>query len=177
LETKDIRNLGLKLGALAGGLALVYFLILYFSGATLLDPFYKFDFWVTIPFIIVGLIFIRKSEDSLRIWQGLVLGFYITIVCAAIISIFYYIFLMYIDVNFIAEGEQARLDLIQSFIDKYQKINQLDAVKHYQEIYEGNKKLIDQKLNSPLSFAKDKIFWHYLIGGVITFISSILFRK
>ncbi len=177
MDKKEIRNLGLKLGACAGSIAIVYFFALYLTGAKLLDPFFKFDLWITLPFILVGLVYVRKAANRLKIWQGLVLGFYITIACAAIISIFYYVFLMYVDTDFIQQGEQARLLLIQSFIDKYQKMADIKSVEYYSDIYKTTKQLVESKKNTPLTFAQDKLFWQYLTGGVFTLITSILFRK
>lgn len=176
METKLIRNLGLKLGAVAGVLGIAYFFALYLSGAMLFDPFYKFDFWVCIPFIIGGLLMVRKSSDSLRIWQGFVLGFYVMIMSAAVISTFYYIFLFYIQPDFIKLSFEARLDLLNDLLLKFQLENNEERIKFLTDAIEGNKK-IGQKGMTPFDFALDKIFWQYLIGGIVTFIGSILFRK
>ena len=172
LENKQIRNLGLILGSVSGGSAVVYFLILYFTGAKLYDPFYKFDFWVTVPLIIVSIFYIRKAQNSLRVWQGLLLGFYIVAICSSVSALFNYVFLTFIDVDFMAESLADRLALIQTFIDKYEDP---EAIKHYKEIYDNTVLMGESAI--PLDIAKDKIIWHYIVGLIVTFITSVLLRK
>lgn len=172
LETKEIRNLGILLGAVTAGLVIIYFFALYFSGAMLFDPFYKFDFWVTIPFIIAGIIYLRKYQRSLRAWQGLVLGFYITIVCAGIISLFYYLFLTVIETNFITESLTYRIGVIEAY-----KVKAIDpeGIKHYEGIIEQTKLMGEN--TTPLDVSLDKIVYHYIVGAIVTVVTSILARK
>ena len=160
------------MGLLAAGLVIVYFFTLYFSGAMLFDPFYKFDFWVTIPFIVVGTIYLRKYQGELRFWQGLILGFYITIVCAGVISLFYYMFLSFAETSFIAESLLHRLGLIQELIDK---TTDLDSVVRLKDILEQTKVMGEN--TTPLDVSLDKILYHYIIGAIVTVIISILARK
>lgn len=176
METKYIRNLGLSLGATAGAFGVIYFLVLFFTGAMLFDPFYKFDFWVCIPFILIGIIILRKSYTKVKVWQGLVLGFYTTILSAAVIAVFYYIFLMYLEPEFIQKSANARLDLINKLILKFQTEGNQLKVDELKEVFKGNK-VLAEKGQEPIDFALDKIIWQYLVGGLSTLIAAILLRK
>lgn len=172
METKLIRNIGLKLGSLAGTLIVVYFFVLYFSGISLFDPYYKADFWVTIPMISLGIWYIRKFNDTLRIWQGLIFGFYVFIVCASIGALFYYIFLTFIDPDFMVNSFNLRLNELEVAKDAAQNPEQ---VKYLEEAIVEIGRIRDEA--TPFDIAMDKILIHYIIGLIVTLVTSILFRK
>jgi len=172
LENKEIRNLGLLFGAVAGVLTVVYFLFLYFTDVMLFDDAYKADFWVTIPMIVMAIVYLRKVQNSLRVWQGLIMGLYIIIACSSISALFYYGFLNFIDVDFMSDSWDHRLALIQQSIDK---ATDEKALTYFKDVYE--KTVEFRKTSSTYDVAMDKIFWHYFVGLIVTFITSVIARK
>lgn len=172
LTNLEIRNISLLLGLVAGVLGILYFFSLYFTDVFLFDISFRLDFWITIPMIIVGLVYIRRSQGSLRAWQGFLSGFYIVAACASLTALFYYVFLSFIDVDFLAESWNVKLetiDRVRNEIDNPKRVEELNV------IYENTLKASKESI--PLDLVWDKSFWHYLVGIIITFFSSILLRK
>lgn len=164
----------MTLGAIAGAFSVLYFMVLYWSGTMLFDSFYKLDFWVTIPMIILGIYFVRRTNDSLRVWQGLICGFWVVITCTAVSAIFTYLFLTFIKPDFMADSYQYRIDAIQNVIDQSAltdtlRITKLTEIKQNTEEYAAK--------SVPSDVAMDKIVLFYICGVIVTFISSFLFRK
>lgn len=172
-NNKEIRKLGLQLGSIAGILTILYFLVLYFSGVKLFDDFsYKLDFWVTIPMIVVGIVYLRKLKKSLRIWEGLLLAFWIIIACSSLAALFSYAFLTFIEPEFIAESVKSRLAIIEITQSKITNPKRVEELK----LIADNTAKYGESI-TPYSFAMDKIIWPYIIGSVVAFISSVLLRK
>jgi hypothetical protein len=176
LQTKTVRDLGLQLGLMAGVLAILYFLILYFTGAYLFDPFFNFDFWITIPFILIGIIALRKSADEVKVKHGLILGFYTVIVCASIVGLFYYVFLMYVNPKFIEQSFVQRIELFTNLMTKAVKSGDSDYLKQLKDQMSVTLKLQKEGITA-LKIAIDRILRNYLIGGIFTLATAILFRK
>jgi hypothetical protein len=176
LSNKTLRELGLQLGLMAGVMAVAYFFALYLTGAYLFDAFYKFDFWITIPFIVLGIISLRKSADEVKVKHGLIMGLYTVIVCASIIALFYFIFLSYIKPNFIAESLDYRVVLMKNKLSEAIKIKDLTYVKQLN--YQLDITLKEQQKGlKPFDMALDRILTNYIVGGIFTLVSAILFRK
>ena len=136
------------------------------------DASYKLDFWVTIPMIIVGLVYFRKLKQNLRIWEGLLLAFWIIIACSSVAALFSYAFLTFIESDFIAVSTESRLaiiEIIKTKVTDPARIEELNTVSENTAKYAVS--------ITPYSFAMDKIIWHYIIGSIVAFISSVLLRK
>jgi Protein of unknown function (DUF4199) len=176
LSNKVIRNIGIQLGVVAGVLSIAYFFSLYLTKAYLFDAFYKFDFWITVPFIIMGIIALRKSADKVTIGNGLVMGFYTVIVCASVVALFYYIFLTYLDTDFIKESEQYRLGLLTNKIKEVRQGTDKEYLGQLTDQLKATHQMI-KKGNTPWGMATDRIITNYFIGGLFTLILAILLRK
>lgn len=172
MENKELRNLGLIFGAVAGGLTIAYFFVLYFTGVMLFDDGYKLDFWVTIPMVIVAIVYVRRVQNSLRVWQGIIIGFYIVIACSSISALFYYGFLNLVDTDFMLKSWEHRLGLIQQSINN---ATEEKALSYFKEVYSQTKEI--SKDSTSYDVAMDKIFWHYFVGLLITFFTSVVLRK
>lgn len=172
MENKELRNLGLLFGAVAGGLTVAYFFTLYFSGLMLFDDAYKLDFWVTVPMVVMAVVYVRKVQNELRMWQGLLIGFYIVIACSTISALFYYIFVGFIDTDFMQLSWEHRLGLIKSSLDG---ATSQKAIARFTEVYDITKEI--SKTSGAYDVAIDKIIWHYFVGLLITFFTSLILRK
>ena len=70
------------------------------------------------------------------------------------------------------ESWDARLATIQKVISES---TDEKRILELQKVYDTT--LAASKDSIPLDFVIDKMFWHYLVGLVVTFFSSILLRK
>lgn len=124
--------------------------------------------------IILGIYFVRRTNDSLRVWQGLICGFWVVITCTAISALFSYVFLAFLEPDFMAESFRYRIEAIQGVIDQSAptdtlRITQLTQIKQNTQQFAAKSK--------PSDVAMDKVMLFYVCGLVVTFISSFLFRK
>jgi hypothetical protein len=149
--TVTTRSAGVRYGVIAGIIGVVYFLIVNTTGGDMTQGVWR---WASYPitFIIIFLAhkYFKDNGDGFMTYgQGIGISFWSGLVSAVISSIFFYIFIKFIDSSF--------LDMI-----KDKQIQQMEERGMSQE-------QIDQGMKFAGIFMKPEMMFVFgLIGGVIT---------
>lgn len=175
MKKNALIQLSLKTGLISGILAIIMFLTFYSLNVYLFDVTFQLDFWVPLPFVIIGSWYYRKLQgNELRFWQGFVIGYITCMLTAFISALFAYIFLAHIDPDFL---EQSRASAINYFKTNKQQI--IEFLDGDEASYQDNlTQFIDSVAEaSPWSIALDKLIRFAGFGLFYSFIVSLILRK
>lgn len=164
---------GVISGLVAGAMGIVLFLALYSMGVGIMDPLFRVDFWIPLPFLIFSLYYFRKRSNELRIWQGLLIGAVTVCVSAVLYISFLSIFMTVIDANYLPFSVSIRIAEIDAM-----KVLMDANVNYKEEFVEQYPKLLNAaKSLTVFSILFYKLLWHLFAGVLYTIFMSLLFRK
>ncbi len=164
---------GFFAGVASGIVTIVLFLLFRYTGSGIFDGIFTVDFFITFPFIVACLYYIRKRRDELRIWQSIVLGAVTVFTSLAFYMIFVLVFTEFIDPNYFAESillklkELKEIEVAMSSSEEYKE----EFANKYPEMKAMIKSL------SIGSLLVGKLIFHTIAGTIYTLFMAILFRK
>ncbi len=151
------------------------FLMFYTFELSWYDLAFKMVYIIPLPFIFVALWFYKKSNrNELRVWEGFLLGGSVNIPILILYSLFIFIFMQYIDVEFLASSGERHIALIKERMES-------GVLQNKEKAEEASELLKNLEVNVRSTSAKDfmlsEIIWMSIFGSVFTLILSIVLRK
>lgn len=175
MKKHPLLKLSLKTGLISGALAIVMFLTFYFIDVHLFEVTFQLDFWVPLPFVALGAWYFRKLQgNELRFWQGFVIGYITSFMTAILSASFAYVFLEYIDPEFLQASKEASIAYFET-----NKLQIIDFLEGDEEAYIENLNNFKAHIKdaSPGTVAMDKFIRFSGFGLFYAFIVSLILRK
>ena len=109
------RSAGVRYGLILAGVAIVYFLALTFANVDTTEGIGR---WGNIVFYIGAIYlaqkyFMENGDGFMSFGQGMSITFWAGLVCSAIYSAFFYVYLKFIDVSFVETIKQKQIEKMQ----------------------------------------------------------------
>lgn len=167
---KHFFDLSLKIGLLAAFGQIVYFFVFYFSSTPPCDPIYYTDFWIPAIFIFLVVKFLRDKINGgkLRFWEGLSIGFQVSIWAGVASFVVLFIFLKFIDTSFFEQ-------CLDRFVAYNESVKEDVIKQHGESSFNSAKEEIKQLTLSSVLLMK--LFWGFLISFIPIVLASVFFRR
>lgn len=109
------RSVGVRFGLLAALISIVYFLVLNLSGIDMTQGVWNWvGYAITLALVILGQKQFRdKGDGYMSYGQGVGIAFWMGLISAVISSIFTYIYIKFVDTNFLELVKQRQIEAMQ----------------------------------------------------------------
>ncbi|QRR02206.1 DUF4199 domain-containing protein [Dyadobacter sandarakinus] len=168
--SKPILKVSLIFAAVAGIAAFLFFLALYLLGIPPLGSGHIFDAGIYIILVASACWYYRRKYGNgfLHLWEGLTMGYFITMVAAMINGWLIYLFVSYVDYSVFTEYIQAGLAVLAEGRTTNTKYL---TDKEYLDLYNSIKN------NKPSILISNEITQRLLVMIIPILVISLIFRK